>query len=99
MDWEVVDRRGTLRDPWGFVVFVDAHLSGWGTAKGGRSLYALAVQSHVESDRVIENGLRRGDMRRPKIVTTLSSLPMRSHDHLTIVDRATARRWYEKGGF
>ncbi len=80
-------------------MFVDAHLSGRGAAKGGRSLYALAVKSNVESDRVIENGLRRGDMKKPKIVTTLSSLPMRAHDHLTIVDRRTAGRWYEKEGF
>lgn len=87
--------------PWGFVVFTDSFLSGWGQAEGGRSLYALAVSSPEEADTVLASGKRRTDMKRGRIVRTFKGLckGTRERDHLMIVDRGEASRWYEPNGF
>ena len=99
MPARIDDKRRGRKQAWGYVCFVDPYLSGWGTAEGGRSLYALAVDSHDGADRVIANGMRRGDMRNPKLVTELDLLRLEARDHLTVVDRRIAPRWYRKGGF
>lgn len=97
------DRRSSKSRPWAYVVCTDVVLSGWGYAPG-RSLYALAVDGPREAETVIENAMARSDMRRPRIVRSFASdgtpkVRMRHGDHMSIVDRSEASRWYEPGGF
>lgn len=86
---------------WGFVVFTDTFMSGWGGAEGGRSLYALEVASEDEAYIVLASGKRRSEMKRGRVVRTLEALTrtLRTADHLAIVDRGTASRWYQVDGF
>ena len=98
MSKSISDRRVNKTTPWGFVVFTDTFMSGWGHAQG-RSLFALAVFDHKEAETVLESGRQRSDMTRGCIVSTLKGLrrSVKPSDHLAIVDRATASRWYEEG--
>lgn len=82
---------------WAFVVCNDSFLSGWGLARGGRSLYALAVTSPAQAKIVLDNGRARSDMRRVRLNMRLPRL--REGDHLVIVGPSDAPRWYEPGGF
>jgi hypothetical protein len=93
------DRRKDKRAPWGFVVFTDSFLSGWGHADGGRSLYALAVANDDEATTVLRAGARRTDMKRGRLVRTLRNVKMGPRDHMAIVDRHEAARWYQANGF
>ncbi len=93
----IKDDRGNKSTPWGFVVCTDTFLSGWGGASEGRSLYALAVDNDDEAWMVLNNARDRSDMKRVRFVKTLPKL--RAGDHLSIVDRTCAARWYEVGGF
>jgi hypothetical protein len=99
------DRRtDTTTIPLGYVVCTDGFLSGWGGAKGGRSLYALAFHNWREADILLDNADARSEMKRPRTVTTLlkSGLPklrMGANDHLSIADKGDAARWYQPGGF
>jgi len=91
----VEDRRGdTTTEPWGYVVFTDRFMSGWGRAPC-RSLYALAV-SEREAAAVLRYGAGRGDMARGRVLHGLARLlrTVRRGDHLAIEDRAAAERWY-----
>ena len=90
------DRRADKSKPWGWVVFTDSFLSGWGEAPR-RSLYALAVQDHKEAELVLANGKRRSDMKRGRITGSLPRL--HNGDHLAIVDRKDAGAWYRPGAF
>lgn len=91
------DRRSDTSKPWAFVVFTDSFLSGWGYAQGGRSLYALAVRNPKEAEIVLANGRCRTEMKRGRITKNLPRL--RSGDHLAVVDRHEANRWYVDGAF
>jgi hypothetical protein len=98
------DKRKNKEAPWAYVVFTDSFMSGWGWAKGGRSLYALAVANPKEADIVLANGRHRTDMQRGRIValTKADGTPkvrLGANDHMSIVDRAQAARWYEAGAF
>ena len=88
----ISDRRSDTQDPWRWVVFTDTFLSGWGLAKGGRSLYAIAVKNQTEADTVLAHGKGRTDMKRGRLQKRLPRL--RPHDHLAIVDRTTANSWF-----
>jgi hypothetical protein len=92
----ISDRRKDKTEPWAFVVFTDSFMSGWGHGCPRRSLYALAVVSPVEAEVVLANGKARPEMKRGRI----GWLPrLRPGDHLAVVDRHEANRWYQKGGF
>lgn len=95
------DRRANAREPWGFVVFRDSFMSGWGKAEGGRSFYALAVDSEAEADLVLENGSRRDEMHDGTIVRTFADLQGygEDNDHLSIADKDHASAWYKPGAF
>ncbi len=94
---KINDRRSDESVPWGFVVFTDSFMSGWGGAQGGRSLYALAVCSPKEAETVLASGKHRTEMKRGRLVTALPRL--RAGDHLSITDREESPRWYEVDGF
>lgn len=77
---------------WGFVVFTDSFMSGWGGAANGRSLYALEVSSPSVAELVLANGKRRSEMKRGRIVRFrkggwLPNCRINPGDHLSIVDR------------
>lgn len=80
-----------------FVVATDSALSGWGSARGGRSLYALACRSEDEAATVEANLRRRPEMRRVRICHTFPRA--KSCDHLAVVGKTTAERHYRAGGF
>lgn len=96
---KIEDRRTEQekKETWAFVVCNDTFLSGWGYARGGRSLYALAVTSPDQAKIVLDNGRARSDMRRVRLNMRLPRL--REGDHLVIVGPSDAPRWYEPGGF
>ena len=83
----------------GYIVATDKFMSGWGMARGGRSLFAVAVNTPdeaVTAENVI-NG--RGDMIRPRLVQTLRAdgtprVRMSDADHLSVRDRASAKAFY-----
>jgi hypothetical protein len=96
----VRDKRQNRTTPWGYVVFHDTFLSGWGDAPG-RSFYALAVDNQEEAERVEENGLKRSDMRDPGLVQDFldngaPDLRLEPGDHLCVVDKHEAPRWYRE---
>lgn len=91
------DNRQDKSHPMGWVCMTDRFLSGWGLAGGGRSLYCIAVHSSDEADIVEDNALRRTDMMRVRFQRNLPGL--RDGDHMSIVDRGCASRWYEPNGF
>jgi len=97
------DNRGSKKTPYGYVVFTDKFLSGWGGARAGRSLCAYAVKNDDEALTVLNNGNSRDDMRHGRFVLPgkdgLPATRLRAGDHLTISDRARAGRWYRCGGF
>lgn len=83
-----------------FVVAVDTALSGWGMAPG-RSFYALAIEVDGDEAVLLANMAARSDMDKPRVVTGYRNLIARgtAGDHIKIVDRGEASRWYEPGGF
>jgi hypothetical protein len=104
----VRDDRKDKSKPWGFIVCEDAFLGRWGreigtVGKTGRSLYILAVDGPREAQVVVENAKRRKDMKRVRYVQpTKEGLPatrLRKGDHVAIVDKHEASRWYEPGAF
>ena len=96
------DKRTDKSTPWAYVVFTDSFMSGWGQAKGGRSLYALAVSNPDEETTVTNNGKRRGEMKRPRTVKPnkdgLPSSRLYRDDHMSVVDKSCAARWYSCQG-
>ena len=92
----IEDRRENKQRPAYWVVFQDNFLSGWGLAQN-RSLLVLAAASPEEAYTILANGNNRCDMHRGRINSNLPRL--RDGDHMAIVDRASASRWYEKGGW
>lgn len=84
-----------------FVVCTDTFMSGWGKALG-RSLYALRV-GPASAQIVLANAKRRREMKRCRIVKAKANgrpdVKLRAGDHLAIVGRDTAQRWYTPGGF
>ena len=101
---KIVDNRTNKDRPaLGYVVCTDSMLSGWGQAPG-RSLYALAIETAEDLKAVTNNADARSDMKRPRHVMTMTAdgLPrvqLRAGDHLKIVDRGQAARWYKDGAF
>ena len=91
------DRRQSKHKPFGFVVATDSFMSGWGDAQGGKSYYAIAVDSRHESDVVEANMRSRSEMKRVRFNLALPKLGPK--DHLSIVDRHYAQRFFEPGGF
>lgn len=83
--------------PYGYVVFLDTFLSNWGEAKGGKSYYALAVDSEAEAYTVLANGRARTEMKRGRFSRSLPRIG--PHDHLSVVDKTVAPRWYQAGEF
>lgn len=97
---KTIDDRRTKEEKektWAFVVCHDAVLSGWGLARGGRSLYALAVMNPAQAKIVLDNAKARSDMKRVRLNMRLPRL--RDGDHLAIVGPSEAPGWYEPGGF
>lgn len=97
----VKDEREDKSAAFGYVVFTDKFMSGWGGAAGGRSLYALACQEAGDADRLLAAGSRRSEMKRGRWVRTLRNVKghMGPHDHISIVNREMAGPWYEPGAF
>ena len=94
--YTIKDTRGDKRTPWGYVVMTDACMPGWGGAPR-RSLYALAVNTPEERRIVEENAHDRSEMKRIRFNFALPKLY--PGDHIHIVDRHDAARWYTPGGF
>lgn len=94
------DERENKGEPWGFVVFTDSFLSGWGGAPR-RSLYCLAVNNPREADTVLDNGQHRSDMKRGRIVGRdyLRTVKLYPGDHLKVTDKTHAERWYRPNSF
>jgi hypothetical protein len=96
------DRRENVdfsNPPYGFCVFTDSFMSGWGGAEGGRSLYAVAVANDDEACTVLNNGKDRSEMKRGRFVLTLANVRLGARDHLSITDRESARPWFDCGAF
>lgn len=96
---KIEDRRTEKEkaETWAFVVCNDTFFSGWGLARGGRSLYALAVKNPAQAKIVMANAKARSDMKRVRLNMRLPRL--RDGDHLAIVGPSEAPRWYKPGGF
>lgn len=80
-----------------YIVGTDSFLSGWGAAKGGRSLYAIEVTTSEEAQIVMENMMCRSDMKRVRY--NLHKPRTRKGDQLTVVTRVEAPRYFVKGAF
>ena len=93
------DRHGNCLPIYGYVVFTDSCLIGWGLAEGGRSIYAVAVANGDEEITVLNNVKDRTDMKRGRFVTDLKGIRLGKNDHLRITDRAGAPRWFVCGAF
>ena len=98
------DNRANKARPWGYIVCTDTFMSGFGPAKGGRSLYALAVAGPSEANTVARNARARSEMKRPRLVRSFRadgtpSVRMGPNDHMSVVDRRDAERWYEPGAW
>lgn len=99
-DWLMVeDRRADQSEPWGYLVCTDSFMSGWGPCL--RSVYALALRGPEDELTVRANAHARPEMKHPRLVSNTRCLlrNMRHGDHLAIVDRGDASRWYQPGGF
>jgi hypothetical protein len=85
---------------YGYVVATDSFMGGWGKAPG-RSLYAVEVSTEAEGYRVMANMKHRPEMKRVRWVKTLDSVKrgMKRGDHLSVVDKFSAPRFFEAGGF
>ena len=94
---QINDRRQSKHKPFGFIVATDSFMSGWAGAKGGKSYYAIAVDSIHESDVVEANMRSRSEMKRVRFNLALPKLGPK--DHLSVADRHCAQRFFEPGGF
>lgn len=88
------NRRTDPRTPVGYVCMTDKFLSGWGRASG-RSLYAVAIYEDDDPQVVLDNAKHRSEMVRVRYQLNLPHL--QDGDHLAVVDRGVASRWYEPG--
>jgi len=69
----------------GFWVATDKFLSGWGMAKGGRSIVACPVVSKEDSDKVERRFQLRKEFIRVRFVSGNKYFPhLRTNDHLHI---------------
>lgn len=82
--------------PRGYIIAQDRSLSGWGSAKK-RSIYAVAVNTPTEAEIVGENMELRGEMSRIRYSKELPAL--KRGEHLHVVDRSDASRFFEVAGF
>lgn len=85
----------------GYVIATDSFLSGWGGAAGGKSVYAIEVQSENEGYIVMDNMKHRSEMKRVRWVKTLAAVKknLGPRDHLTVSDKHSAPRFFQPGGF
>lgn len=95
----IEDKRELKAQPLGYVVCTDSVLSGHGEAESGRSLYALAYHTSNEEEALLISSRLRSDMKRPRTVEKLKAdgtpkINLSNSDHLTVVDRGKAERWY-----
>jgi len=94
--------------PYGFLVFRDSCLSGWGGARGGSSFIALAFHSESQAEDILAYAATRDEMtldgRYEGVRHTEEGIGkwrpdmggLGSHDHLSIQDERTARAWYRR---
>jgi len=80
---------------YGYVVAVDAFMSGWGLAKGGASIYAIRVANAKEARTVAQNMRDRKEMKAVRFRKDLP--PVGPGDHLSVADRKIAPRYFEAG--
>lgn len=83
----------------GYIVGTDSFRSGWGSANGGKSYYALAIlDNDYRMSEVVEYNMRaRSDMKRVRFNLHLPRVGR--GDHLSIAGPTEAGRHYERGGF
>ena len=93
------DRHGNCLPIYGYVVFTDSFLSGWGGATNGRSIFAVAVANDDEAVTVLNNGKDRSDMKRGRFVASLKGIRLGANDHLAVTDRGESARWFVCGAF
>ena len=93
----MIDNRATVKDPLGYVIMRDTFMSGWGLCPG-TSYYAIAVESWEEADTVRDNAKCRSEMVNVKFVESLPKT-VKEDDHLKVVDRHNASRFFEPGAF
>lgn len=72
-------------------------MSGWGRAEGGKSYYALEVESLEEAGVVALNAHAREEMTHVRFTVSLPTVE--ACDHLSVGNRGTASRWYEPDGY
>ncbi len=83
-----------------FVVGTDRFMSGWGSAFGGRSIYAVPCRNEEEAQVVLANMTDRSEMLRPRVVVGRNYRPkMGPLDHLSIPSPSECERWYQPGAF
>ncbi len=94
-DWRTAEEKANT---WGFVVATDSSLSGWGQAPG-RSFFAVAV-STIEESRIVEENMQwRSEMKRVRVVGADWRPKAGAGDHLSIVGKHEASRFFEPGRF
>ncbi len=83
-------------EPIGYVVMEDRFLSGWGEAKNGKSVYAVAVYSAEDASIVEDNARRRSEMKRVRFNLNLPRV--RAPNHLSVNSDAESP-WHKRGAF
>ena len=98
----------------GYIVAIDKFMGGWGEASGGKSYYAIAIDDwngnpnrpEDEAYTVMANLKHRPEMTRVRWVKyiqpskrMIGNTRMKAHDHLSIADRYSAHRYFEKDAF
>ena len=77
----------------GFVVATDTLMSGWGSAKGGRSIVACPIISDQDLHKVEQVFDRRKDFSRVRFVQGQTYRPkLGTHDHVHIYDTVQSFR-------
>jgi len=88
------DRTATeVEQTLGFVVATDTFMSGWGSAKGGRSIVACPIVSDQDLHKVEQVFDRRPEFLRVRFVQGQTYRPkLGTHDHVHIYDTVQSFR-------
>lgn len=81
-----------------YVTMFDKFMSGWGRAKGLKSVYVLECESEEEAEVVAENARRRMEMIRINIRYTKPYYTPSKY-WVTLRTKNEASAWYKKGAF
>ena len=94
---KTIKHRADIPDAMRYVLCNDMFMSGWGKAEGRTNTIILPCKSYREAEIVAHNARSRTDQKRVRIVEQKPRL--RPGVLYSLMDRKTAGRWYEPGGF